>query len=165
MLSYSVKDEYKYEKDNNEIINHYINDRLLAQIIWYDKKSIIYQKRYKELTILSTILSATIPILTLTLDFECAIIFRFIIAVISSAVSVISSILVINKYKELWVQYRTNCELLKSILHRYYTHTGEFSLDNNNFEVLVLSCENYFTKEFDSWNNIYDNQDSSSKSS
>lgn len=166
ILSYSVKNEYKYEKYNNETINHYIDDRLLAQIDWYDSKSITYQKMYKRLTIVSTILSATIPIFTLALDFECEIIFKFIIAIISSIISIISSILAINKYKELWVQYRTNCELLKSILHRYYTHTGEFSLNNNNnFETLVLSCESYFTKEFNSWSNIYNNQASSSTGS
>lgn len=166
-MRYSVKDEYKYDKNNNKTINCYINDRLLSQIAWYDNKSIIYQKRYKTLTILSSVLSAVIPILTLTLDYPFAIVFKFLIAIISAGVSIISSILAINKYKELWVQYRTNCEILKSVLHRYYTHTGEFfsNDDEENFKNLVVSCEKYLTKEFDAWNDIYSNQNHSSTSS
>lgn len=164
---YSIKNEYQYESDSSTTVNNYINNRLLCQIEWYDTKSAIYQDHYKKLTITSTILSSCIPIFTLALDFECSIFFKFLIAIISAAVSVISSILSLNKYKELWVQYRTNCEILKSILHRYYTHTGEFNFNDDleNFKNLVSSCENYFTKEFNNWNNTYSEKSHSSKKS
>lgn len=101
------------------------------------------------------------------MDFDYEIIIRFIIAILGAVISIISGILSLNKYKELWVQYRTNCEILKSVLHRYYTHTGEFNSCNeqNNFENLVTSCEQYLTREFDSWNNIYSNKCHSSTGS
>lgn len=166
-MAYSIKNEFEYKKNNSVNIDNYINNRLLAQIKWYDEKSTLYQKRYKLLSVLSITLSALIPVLTLALDFDCEIFIRFIIAILSAIVSIISGILAIYKYKELWVQYRTSCELLKSVLHRYYTHTGEFSEadEKTGFETLVASCEQYFTKEFNGWNNIYTTQNHSSTSS
>lgn len=163
--SYSIKNEYKYNTIDDIAIRNYIDNRLLGQIEWYDKKSAIYQKKYKKWTIASAVLSAIIPILTLALEYS--VVFKFAIAIISSIVSVISSILTLNKYKELWVQYRTNCEILKSVLHRYYTRTGEFnsSEDHENFKSLVTSCENYLTKEFSTWSSTYRNQSHSSKGS
>lgn len=41
---YSVKDEFRYLKSVSPDMERYINDRLLQQIAWYDRRSGEYQK-------------------------------------------------------------------------------------------------------------------------
>ena len=49
-----------------------------------------------------------------------------------------------------------SCEILKSILHRYFTQTNEFKTTDNNkrFKLLVSTCEEYMTKEFQTWTEL-----------
>lgn len=165
---YNISGEFKYNNIKNETINTYIQNRLIAQIKWYDKKSLKLQKKYKQLSIIAIIVTAIIPILTLLLDFECInLMARILIAILSSSATVVSSINSLYKNKELWIQYRSNCEILKSVLHRFYTKSLEFSnkSENEAFEILVSNCEKYLTQEFDSWNNIYSYNDQSSTNS
>lgn len=162
---YNIADEFRY---NDDTTKSYIQNRLIGQIKWYDNKSAKEQKVYKRLSVISIIITATIPIATLLLDFNYLNCFvKILIAVFSSIATILSSINSLYKHRELWIQYRTNCELLKSVLHRYYTKSAEFksTSDEEAFALLVESCEQYFTKEFDNWNNIYSNNNQSSTGS
>lgn len=128
----------------------YIRYRIMEQIDWYNNKACQSQKSFKRWMLTSIILSAIIPVLTL---FAECIAVKALIAVLSSAVTAISAIISLYHWRELWVQYRTNCELLQSILHCYFTKTKEFRglSDDNAFQLLVNKCEEYMTKEFQSW--------------
>lgn len=164
---YSIKNEYQYPIEENHTYENYIGKRLIAQIEWYDKKSIIYQKRYKQLMLVSFILSAFIPVLTLLMELDFGFLIRIIIIALSSSVTVISSILTLYGFKDLWIQYRSNCEMLKSILHRYKTKTGEFisGSESDDFKLLVITCEEYMIKEFKNWGSLYNNKNQSSTDS
>lgn len=150
-MDYSVNSEFQYKEAKDEIANLYIQNRLLVQINWYDKKSSQMQIKYKRLSITAIIITALIPIATLLLNVSSISFFiQILIALLSSVASIISSILALCKYKELWIQYRSNCELLKSVLHRFYTKSGEFSNKSDK-----SAFEQHCTKEFDNWNDIY----------
>ena len=71
----------------------YLKYRLLDQIQWYDKKAKHNQKYYKILSVISVIISSSIPILTL---FEEKPLVKILIAIAGSAVSVITYIININ---------------------------------------------------------------------
>lgn len=149
----------------------YIENRILDQIDWYNDKSSKNQKHFKKWMVTSILLSACIPILTLFSDIKCAIRIKVAITAISSAITVISAIISLYHFQDLWVQYRANCEILQSILHRYLTKTGEFrnATEDDALNLLVMSCEEYMTKEFQTWvaSNTPrpENQSSSSESS
>lgn len=162
---YSIKNEYQYPEEENSVMSSYIDNRLLAQIEWYDRKSALYQKNYKRFTSITFLLSACIPIFSLLLDLGLAI--KLIVVALSSSITIITSIMSLYNYKDLWIQYRSNCEILKSVLHRYKTKTGEFCSKSNqaNFKLLVSSCEEYMTNEFKCWGLLYDKQDYSSTGS
>lgn len=98
------------------------------------------------------------------LDFQFNVIVKVIIAILSGSVSVISSMLAINNSKELWIRYRSNCEILKSLLHRYYTNSKEFNLESEEeqFQHLVEISEQYLTKEFIDWASIFNKPNQSS---
>lgn len=150
---YSITDEFKYTEMISPSVKNYIENRLIAQIIWYDGKSGYNQKMYRHMIIITTILSSLIPVVTMFADWKFGIVFKIIIVLLSSTVTALTGLMSIFNFKELWTQYRHNCEMLKSILHRYYTETGEFMFvaEDERFKRLVESCEKYFTAEFDKW--------------
>lgn len=156
--TYDIKNEFinylgSMENGNTKI---YIEERVIGQINWYDQKSSKNQFCYKLFVIISIIISGLIPILTLMLDFSFGFVIKIVISTLSSTVTAISAIISLYDYRELWVQYRTNCEVLKSILHRFFMKNGEFANVENDdaYNILATSCENYITKEFRTWGNI-----------
>lgn len=150
--------EFKYYLENMKDLEMktYIEERVIRQINWYEKKSNKNQFWYKVLMVISIIMSACIPVLTLMLDLSSGIKIRIIISILSSGVTGISAIIALYNYRELWVQYRTNCEILKSVLYRFFTKSGEFKdLDDTKiYNILISSCENYIIKEFETWGSI-----------
>lgn len=146
---------YLDEMDNSPL-KTYIKERVLDQIIWYDGKSAEKQQRFKQLTVANIILNAIIPVVVLLSDF--GVIVKLLIAGLSASASAITAIVSLCGYKDLWIQYRSNCELLKSTLHCFFLKTGEFrSIANDQLalmDALVNKCEEYCTKEFQVWVNV-----------
>ncbi len=137
-------------KDDTE--KAYIVERVIGQINWYSKKSSINQKRYKTAMVLCIAISALIPIVTISMDFFTAPWMKIVITALSSAVTAITAINALCNYRELWIEYRTNCELLKSELHKYLT-SGKFGSteEKQDFTSFMKKCENLLTKEYKYW--------------
>lgn len=154
--SYSASQNFDTYMDSvSEAIQRaYIQNRVLGQIDWYDKKAIHNQKRFKKWMIGSILLSACIPALTM---FSDHIIIKLIIIILSSAVTVISSILSLYHFQDLWIHYRSQCEILQSTLHCYFTKSGQFTNcpDEKAFQYLVTTCEESMTKEFQTWDTYF----------
>lgn len=147
------KEYEQYLNGIDGISKNYIVHRVIDQIIWYDDKAQEKQKAYNNLTITSIILTSCVPILTLFTGYKYGIVVSIIIAILSSASSVILSITNLKEYQKHWVQYRSACEILKSTLHRYFMKASEFCSDNDhdNLQLLCLACEEYMTKEYQTW--------------
>lgn len=151
---YIIKQFEPYlDEMENSPLKTYIEKRVLDQIIWYDQKSVEKQTRFKKLTIVNIILNAIIPIVVLFSDY--GILIKALVTGLSSSAGAINAIVALCEFKDLWIQYRSNCELLKSTLHRFFLKSGEFRhiADDQSalMDALVASCEEYFTKEFQSW--------------
>lgn len=152
-----IYQEFKPYLDScNVFEKNYIEQRLINQIIWYDNSAIKKQEKYKCLTITSIILTSIIPILSLFTGFKCGIIATILITVFSTSSSIILSVVNLCEYHKLWVEYRSTCEILKSILHRYFMKANEFHSSNNeeNLNLLISLCEEYMTKEFQTWTQL-----------
>lgn len=141
------------DKMEDSTVKDYIKNRVLTQIDWYDQKSINKQKMYKRLSVLSIILNGLIPIAVLLSDY--GMIIKLLIAALSSTAGILNSVIVLGNYKDLWIQYRSNCEMLKRTLHHYFMHSGEFEeLDDNPIALqrqLANSCESFMAREFQEW--------------
>jgi uncharacterized protein (DUF486 family) len=132
-------------------IKSYICGRVLRQIKWFDKRSLMNQWFYKSAMIISIIISGCIPVITLMLDVPGGIGFKLVIAGLSSCITVISAVCAFCKFSELWIQYRMQCEMLKSILHRFFAEHGPHGNDPSPFIPLISKCEEYMKKEAVSW--------------
>ena len=146
--------EYVEKLDSNKKV--YIQNRLLGQIMWYDKQAICKQKKYKILSIISIILTAIIPAISLYTGFEYGIIASTGIAIFSAISTAIMSILNLCEYQKLWIEYRSNCEILKSVLYRFFTRSKEFYGLNEEkaFDLLIQTTEEYLLKEFQTWTEL-----------
>ena len=127
-----LKNSASYEKD-------YIEKRLIEQIIWYDESAIKKQKRYKQLSIISIVLSGIIPIVSIFSKYKYGTIAIIIISTLSALSSILLSII------NLCVEYRSACEILKSTLYKYFTKTDEFQSLNDyaRLNLLISLCECY----------------------
>ena len=152
----------------NETERNYIQCRIISQIKWYDKKSIRSRKSYNICMTFIIVLNALIPIFTLSTSIIGDIAQKIIITLLSSTVTAITAYIALQNFKDLWVHYRTNCEVLKSNLHSYFTKTGVYSGDSvDSFCALVQSCESYMIQDRSTWSNVVtsckiDNQSSTS---
>lgn len=155
-INYIVEEYKEYIEHLDEKKRIYIEKRLLNQISWYDRKAIEKNKIYKIMTIISILTTAAIPVFSLYTGFKYGIVASTIIALLSATSSVIISIINLCEYQRLWIQYRSNCEILKSILHRFFTNSGEFtsSNDDENFKMLIQMSEEYLLKEFQTWRKL-----------
>ena len=137
----------------NTPLKTYIEERVIEQIAWYDQKSAEKQTYFYRLTIANIILNAIIPTVVFLSDY--GVFFKFLVTGLSTSAGAINAIVALCGYKELWIQYRSNCELLKSTLHRFFLKAGEFRHVAEDqaalMDALVVSCEGYFTKEFQTW--------------
>lgn len=151
---YIIKQFKPYlDEMENSPLKTYIEERVIDQIVWYDQKSAEKQTRFKQLTGANIILNAIIPIVVLLSDYGVFV--KLLVTGLSSSAGAINAIVALCGYKDLWIQYRSNCELLKSTLHRFFLKAGEFRhiADDQSalMDALVVSCEEYFTKEFQTW--------------
>ncbi|BBF41598.1 hypothetical protein lbkm_0278 [Lachnospiraceae bacterium KM106-2] len=134
----------------------YLTSRVIKQIQWYDDAAKKKQKRYKSCMIVSILLTAVIPCLSLFTGYRYGIIASIAIAVLSAASSAILSIVNLCELQKLWIEYRANCEILKSVLHRYLTRSREFSYGNEEeqFQLLVEITEKYLVEEYGTWSRL-----------
>ena len=148
-----IYQEFKPYLDHcEEIERNYIEQRLIRQIIWYDKKAMKEQKLYKKLTICTIIFTATIPVISHFMNSQYTFIATLLISILSMTSTAILSIINLCEYRNLWIEYRANCEMLKSNLHKYFTRSAEFNPNERTaLDLLVASSEQYMTKEFDTW--------------
>jgi hypothetical protein len=129
-------------------LKHYISGRLLSEINWYDRKSRRNRLGYIAAMILCAAVSALIPILTANMDLLA---YKVITTAFGCSVTAVSSVCAFCRFKELWIQYRTQCELLKSTLHQFFSGSGEFKNSPEPQKLLVERCEGYMMKEIGVW--------------
>ena len=90
---------------------NYIETRLDDQMAYYRKKCASAQKEYFWMSTASIVINAVVPVLAMGGDVATWL--RYIIAGLSAAASIISSIILLRKPKDIWIEYRSTYEKLK----------------------------------------------------
>lgn len=141
------------EKMEASDLKIYIECRIIEQIGWYNRKSERNQRMYKWLSFFSIVLNGLIPIAVLFSDWGFPV--KVLIAALSAAAGMLSSLLVLGNHKDLWIRYRANCELLQSTLLQFFARSGPFEdLEADpGIQLRRLSgiCEAFLASEFQKW--------------
>ena len=93
-------------------------------------------------------LSALIPVLTANIGLVA---YKVAMTAFGCSVTVVSSFRAFCRFRELWIRYRTQCELLKSTLHQFFSNSGDFKSSPEPQKLLVELCEGYMMKETSTW--------------
>lgn len=131
-------------------ICQYIKDRVDPQIKWYDDKSLKCQKIYKRIQVSEIIIAAFIPLLAGYVSYHFTL--PILIGVFGVIITILESITKLNKYHELWIEYRTTCELLKYQKYLYETKSAPYNDNGNSFEsIFVNNVEQIISSENNQW--------------
>ena len=131
----------------------YIEKRLKGQMDYYSKKSAKCQKEYYWMSTISIVINAIIPVLSLGI--EATGVLKYVIAALSAAASITSSILLLRKPKDTWIKYRSTYEKLKKEKILFETSSGKYK--NGNEEDFILTCEEIMESEHKHWEDLHQN--------
>lgn len=137
----------------------YISDRLQDQIDWYDAKSAQNQKKFKRFRKIEIFTAALIPLLSGiaaskidTQGIDINLLLLIIIGISGVVITIVSSIITLQKFQENWIEYRTICETLKKEKYSYQTGIKPYNKENS-FQILVQRIESIISKENTNWAN------------
>jgi len=129
----------------------YIKERLDDQIDWYSKKSKRSQNWFKALRVVEIIAAAAIPFLAgYATDSEPEI--KVVIGLLGVVIALVAGIISLNKFQEIWIEYRTTSETLKHHKYLFLTKAVPYS-NEDSFQILVQTVEALISKENSNWNN------------
>ncbi len=135
----------------------YIKERLDDQINWYSNKSKRAQTWFKSLRIIEIAAAASIPFLAGYVTAETPGI-KAMVGLLGVLVAVIAGVISINKFQEIWIQYRTTAETL--IRHKFLFQTDSPPYDGENaYRLLVESAETTMAQENASWSSYIQQED------
>jgi len=129
----------------------YMTERLNPQINYYNKKSVSCQRKYHALSIGNIVLTALIPVITmLSNDFSCA---KYTVALAGAVASILSSVLLLKKYKETWLECRITCEILISERETYRHSAGVYKTlpEDERDTHFIERCEEIMSSEHSNW--------------
>ena len=131
--------------------NKYLSDRLEEQIGWYSRKSTCNKRYYYSFKTIEIILAAIVPFLiALSEQFNGL---KILSGILSIIVGIVASVLIVFKFQEKWIQYRSTCENLKHEKYLFETKSGIYA-SNPNFKVFVERVEFIISKENSDWTQI-----------
>ncbi len=110
--------------DNPKILD-YIQKRVLDQSCFFDRSCEKQKRKYKNLTIISLLCSAAIPVATFLTEYWDMV--RLVVILLGSAVTAITSWLATDHTKDNWLRMRQKRELLLSVCYQYVTQTDAFA--------------------------------------
>lgn len=126
----------------------YLAERVDNQINWYDKKSQAAQKRFKWFRLFEIVAAASIPIIA---GFGGETIpVTFIVALLGGCIAIVSAIISLNQYQEIWTEYRTTCETLQHEKFLYNARVEPYD-GKDSFKLFVQRVEALISKEHSAW--------------
>jgi hypothetical protein len=138
-------------------IEDYLKTRVNDQISWYERKSALNKNYYKRLQVVAIVCGAAIPVLTVFEGPAVVAFIRPLIAVLGSAVAVISATINLYKFSDNWVKYRTAAQLLTREKNLFLTQTAPYAAENASqaFKLFVQNCEAIMAAENSEWNQMF----------
>jgi len=130
----------------------YLSDRYLAEISWYDKKSMRNQIWYRTLQWSLIVLSALTPVvIALTQEAKPVPMLKSLSLITSVLVAILATSLKTFKFEENWLNYRTTCETLKKEIHFFDAGIDEYKDSPDREGLFVKRVEALISRENTLW--------------
>ena len=126
----------------------YLADRVEDQIDWYDKKSQLNQKYFKNIRLIEIISAAIIPFVAGMGDSVPY--GSIVLGLLGVLIAVSAGFSTLSKHQENWFMYRTTCETIKHEKYLFLTKSKPYS-GENPFNQFVERIESLVSKENSQW--------------
>ena len=130
--------------------NNYIKNRLEPQMAFYKKKCAALQKEFYALSIISIIVNSIIPIFAIAVDTVGFL--KYIVSSLSAVATICSSILLLRKTKDTWVECRSTYEQLKHEKIMFESKAGSYGSDDKSG--FIAKCESIMDSEHSIWTQL-----------
>ena len=117
-----LRDETEALLIPEEVRQHPAWVRLNDQLEWYDHKSGVNQKRYKQIQAAQIILATSIPVFSLIGDYWG----RLIMAILGASVAILAGFQQLGNYNDLWTTYRATAEQLRHEKFLFLAQSGPY---------------------------------------
>ena len=125
----------------------YLAERVDDQLRWYGDRSASAKRWYQRLQLLTLVLAASVPVLSLASgDLRV----RIAVALIGAATSVVAGVLALYRFGERWADYRSTAEALKHEKYRYLTGVEPY-VGAGTFSLFVDRVESILVQENRAW--------------
>ncbi len=128
----------------------YIKERLEKQMDYYHNKSVRLRREYYILSSIMIVFNAIIPVLSIGLDTSGFL--KYIIATMSAAASILSSLQLLRKTKETWINYRDTYEKLKKEKVLFLSSADRYK--DASMDAFIINCESIMESERNSWKSL-----------
>ena len=128
----------------------YMQQRVDDQFNWLDRKAGIQQRSYKRIRTIIIIISVLIPLAAGFITDELWWL-KLAVGTGGAVVAIFQGILAMQKYHELWLQYRVTAEALKREKFLYLTRAGKYHHAKNPFNDFVINIEAILANENAAW--------------
>jgi Protein of unknown function (DUF4231) len=130
----------------------YVNERYVAEISWYDGKSMRNQIWYRTLQWSLIVLSASTPVvIALAQKTDSTPWVKSLSLITSVLVAILATSLKTFKFEENWINYRTTCETLKKEIHFFNAGLDEYKDSQDREGLFVRRVEALISRENTLW--------------
>lgn len=129
----------------------YLEKRVDDQISWFESKSSLNQRRYKQLKTFEIAAAAAIPFLTgYITEGSQADAVKTAVGALGALIAVSSGVAGLCRHHELWIEYRSTAETLRQHKFLFLTQAAPYDTDGA-FTLLVQNVEATLGKENAGW--------------
>ena len=125
----------------------YLAHRVDDQLEWYSAKSTANKNLYLRLQCFSLVAGSLIPLISLSFDNFQA---RVVVAVMGALTAIVSGLLSLFQYRDLWIDYRSTAEALKREKYLFLAHASPYD-DTSAFPKFVDNVESLIISENTQW--------------
>lgn len=127
---------------------NYIENRLKSQLDFYSSRSTTLRREYYAISITVIVINALIPIISITLD--VGVLSKYLVTIFSELAAVLSSVLLLRKTKDTWLEYQSIYAKLRQEQVLFETKSGKY--ETATIQDFVKSCEDIIQSEQNLWN-------------
>ena len=129
----------------------YLEERLQSQIDWHERKSGWNQRMFKRLQIVIIVAGALLPFMA---GFQEQVPrLAWAIGGLGVLVAVVTGVISLYRFQELWVDYRLTAEALQQEKYRFLTGVPPYDIDGA-MAVLVDRVESVLAEQNSQWQQV-----------
>ena len=140
---------YVVNSNLDKKIERYLNERVLEQIAWYERKGRLNKRIYLSFKVVELLMALSLPFLSGFLTGDGRVL-QFVVGILGVLIAAASGLAVLLKAQENWINYRNVAETLKYEKFLFLTGSGDFK-GEGGFNHFVDRFENILAQSTKAW--------------